>query len=115
MPRKGQCRDLRTRFEEKIDRRPDGCWRWTSATNGRYGFIWRDGKNVYAHRVAHELYCGEIPEGLQVCHTCDNGHCVNPDHLFLGTCKDNAQDKMMKGRGPKPDCGRDLHGKFVAG
>lgn len=50
-----------------------------------------------AHRVAYKLYKGE-PGKLHVLHSCDNRLCVNPDHLFLGTCKDNMQDKVAKGR-----------------
>jgi hypothetical protein len=100
MPAKGQRRGIRPRFEEKIDRNgPNGCWVWTSASSGRYGVLWiGDGKSEVAHRVAYELYKGPIESGLFVCHTCDNGHCVNPDHLFLGTAGDNARDMIAKGR-----------------
>lgn len=57
----------------------------------------------YAHRVTYQAYFGDIPEGLGVLHKCDNRACCNPYHLFVGTQKDNMQDKMRKGRaiGPK--------------
>jgi len=55
---------------------------------------------MYLHRIAWEAHNAEpIPEGLMVCHSCDNPRCFNPEHLFLGTAKDNTQDMLSKQRG----------------
>jgi hypothetical protein len=75
----------------------DGCWLWTG-TCTTHGFFGWNGKMANAHRIAWMLFKGEIPEGLWVCHTCDVGICVNPDHLWLGTPKDNSQDMKRKNR-----------------
>ena len=86
----------RTRLAE------NGCWEWVGYSgSGGYGMIGRDGKNVRAHRVSYEAYKGEIPKGMVVRHTCDNPACINPDHLLLGTQKDNAADRTARGRGHK--------------
>lgn len=78
------------------------CWEWMTSTTYGYGQTFYKGKNSRAHRVSWELTYGEIPDGLCVLHKCDNPRCVNPDHLFLGTQKDNIHDMMRKGRKPIP-------------
>jgi hypothetical protein len=85
--------------------KPDtnGCWIWTGGKfNHGYGAIGAGSKqsrqNLLAHRVSYEHYKGPIPEGLDVCHTCDVKLCINPEHLFVGTAKDNVRDMYQKGR-----------------
>lgn len=85
-----------------------GCWLWTGARNHNgYGIMNYGRKALRAHRVSYQVAKGEIPDGIQVCHSCDTPRCVNPDHLWLGTNKDNALDATSKGRNPivalKPD------------
>ena len=63
-----------------------------------YGKIKYQQKYYSVHRLIYEYYKGDIPDGLFVCHTCDNPSCMNPDHLFLGTCKENIRDSVKKGR-----------------
>lgn len=87
------------RFWKKVDKSESGCWIWTGALNGKgYGIMTIQGKHILAHRFSLILNNrNEIPTGLFVCHKCDNPKCVNPDHLFLGTARDNADDMYYKG------------------
>lgn len=88
---------LEDRFWKRVDKSGD-CWNWTGATDGRYGQVWNDGKHEKANRTAWRLCVGEIPKGMNVLHKCDNTLCVRPDHLFLGTQKDNLIDAARKNR-----------------
>jgi hypothetical protein len=78
------------------------CWVCTSHSTDIDGYIqyrW-DGKRNHMSRFIWEQYFGEIPPKMQICHKCDNPKCINPEHLFLGTARDNAIDKANKGRAP---------------
>lgn len=76
-----------------------GCWIWMrDVVKGGYGRTWFKGQRYLAHRLSFQTYKGPIPDGLDVCHSCDTPPCINPDHLFAGTESENIQDSIRKGR-----------------
>lgn len=92
--------DPAQRFWQKVNKSSD-CWVYTGACKWGYGAFWLNGKQVLAHRFSWELLNGPIPNGMLICHHCDNPPCVRPEHLFLGTSQDNRTDAVIKGRHAK--------------
>ena len=87
------------RLAAGLVRMPNGCLEWTRGLGWfGYGKISIKGQATGTHRVAWELANGPIPDGLHVCHKCDNPPCCDPTHLFLGTAADNAADRSAKSR-----------------
>jgi hypothetical protein len=89
---------LQTRFEAKVKKMENGCHEWQSTIHrDGYGKFWDGRGQTQAHRIAYAIYKGN-PFDQWVLHTCDNRRCVNPDHLYLGTPTQNAQDMFRRGR-----------------
>lgn len=89
------------KFWSRVDKSQgtDGCWTWTAGKFQRgYGCMTMNNKSYETHRLSWQMHYGQIPDGIQVCHHCDNPSCVNPAHLFLGSIADNMVDKTRKGR-----------------
>lgn len=85
-------------FWQKVDKSGD-CWNWTAFKYGSgYGVVRYGRKNYNAHRLSYAMANGGVPDGMIICHRCDNPSCVNPDHLFAGTYHDNTRDMIQKGR-----------------
>lgn len=98
----------REQFTDMLTPSASGCLEWSGRTiksNGReshrYGRIKVGGRDILAHRYAYTLAHGEIPSGMSVCHHCDNPKCCNPEHLFIGTHRQNMGDMATKGRASK--------------
>lgn len=84
-----------------------GCFEWQGAVHkGGYGVVTFGGRQQQAHRVSFGVFRKVIPDGLCVCHRCDNRKCINPSHLFIGTHKQNSEDMVRKGRAAR---GADCH------
>lgn len=102
---KARTRPLAERFWEKVDRSagPESCWLFQGARNASgYGVLHRSDGTRLAHRVAYELTNGPIPDGLHLCHSCDNPPCCNPSHVSPGTDQDNSDDRHARGRATPP-------------
>ena len=92
-----------SRFLDNVDK-TSTCWNWTGTTNNSgYGSFYFNKEVWFSHRFSYTYLIGCIPNGLRVLHKCDNPKCVNPNHLFLGTQKENLQDMYRKGRQRKID------------
>lgn len=97
--RQQRSKSVKDRFWEKVDKRSeDECWNWTAYLEDGYGRFWFDERMERTHRISWIMFFGNIPDGQQVLHTCDNRACVNPKHLFLGINHDNVIDRNKKGR-----------------
>lgn len=95
-------KDPKLRFLSKVEKGPD-CWTWTGYKRKYGNFGWPGGEIIGAHRASYLLFVGPIPPGLVVMHLCDNGDCVRPDHLRVGTQQENITDMIRKGRQRHPD------------
>lgn len=81
---------------------PNDCWPWMgSKWHFGHGRLYSFGLDFRAHRLSYELFEGDIPAGLCVCHHCDNPGCVNPNHLYLGDKTQNTADRDRRGRTSK--------------
>jgi hypothetical protein len=95
---------MKPTLEDKLLKRKTisdtGCWEFQGCLNSKgYGNIQGDnGKLLLTHRASYITFVGPIPDGKLVLHTCDNRKCYNPEHLFIGTAKDNYHDAKNKGR-----------------
>jgi HNH endonuclease len=107
----GPKQTLKQGYEKFVIRNSEGCWDWKGCCpkNPGYGQFRSNGKIHKAHRSSWLIHKGEIPKGMFVCHTCDNKRCSNPDHLFLGTCKDNNLDAIKKNILPFGKIGKENH------
>lgn len=111
-------KDMKQRILEKHYVDDNGCWIWTGRYHRSKKELLQGKKNygtieiydssykgkkrkIRAHRASYEAFHGLIPAGLYVCHSCDVPLCVNPEHLWLGTAKDNSEDMIKKGRSLK--------------
>lgn len=102
------------RFWARVSRSGE-CWEWTGgADRCGYGRLKVDGRYQKAHRYSWVLANGPIPDGLYICHRCDNPPCVRPDHLFLGDAASNAADCVSKGRQARTSGEKSGHHKLTS-
>lgn len=93
-------------------KKAEGCWEWTGCLSDTgYGTFYIAPKNRGAHQAAWLLFVGPIPEGMCVLHKCDNRKCVRPDHLFIGSKRDNSRDMAAKNRHHVPGLKGEDHGE----
>jgi hypothetical protein len=92
---------MEQRFLSYVEK-TDSCWLWTGSKAGKYGTFWAN-KSVGAHRYSYTIYKQPIPAGMIIRHTCDEPTCVNPDHLLVGTSKQNSEDMVNRNRQAKGD------------
>src|SRR5882724_3668776 len=96
--------DLRRRLIDRMELVPGPlntpCWQWQGCCGSHgYGMMSVGGKRFCVHRLSYQVFVGPIPVGMFICHTCDDRKCINWEHLFDGTGKDNSDDMVAKGRG----------------
>lgn len=120
-------KDPLPRFLARADKNgPGGCWVWNGCRStgnknraGGYGKMRINGRMTTMHKWAYQHFVGPVPDGKVVMHKCDVTYCVNPEHLQLGTLKENSQDMIKKGRGParrlKLDQVREIKSLLVQG
>ncbi len=92
--------ELKQRLLNRITIASNGCWVWQGCCGSHeYGQLTFKRRGLLAHRASYEVHCGPIPKGQFVLHHCDNRFCINPDHLYLGSPRNNTDDMIARGRG----------------